>query len=64
MASLGSDAESIQRQADILDHIAAEARDGADILRRSLTRLDVRAQLPRRIPAHRPTMRRKPDDAS
>lgn len=63
VASLGSDADGIKRQADILDHIAADARNGADILRRGITWRDVAARLPRRVPAHRPTMGQTPGDA-
>jgi len=68
VATLGSDQEEIKRQAEILDRIADDAREGASILRNTITRqrADVPALPPRRIPPDRPgtTGRIPPDRAS
>lgn len=64
VAKLGSDEEEIKIQAEILDRIADDAREGAKILRTLLTRkrIDVPALPPRRFPADRPSTHRTPRD--
>jgi hypothetical protein len=46
--------EEIRIQAEILDRVADDAREGASILRRSVTRRPVPALPPRRIPRDPP----------
>jgi hypothetical protein len=64
VASLGGDNEDIKHQAEILDRIGDDAREGAAILRSSVERQrrDVPALPRRRIPQDGPGIRRIPRD--
>jgi hypothetical protein len=64
LARLSGDEEEIKLQAEILDRIVDDAREGAAILRNSLVPRRLAALPPRRIPRDPPGVHRTPPDAS
>jgi hypothetical protein len=62
VARLGADEDEIRRQAEILDRIADDAREGASILRTQIVRVGVPPLPPRRIPRDPARLHQMPPD--